>query len=152
MSRWGDRDPDWVDAILDWRWTWLLARLGLVGAYLLGGLTKLFNFQAAVAEQAHFGLQPAWAWAAASIAVELVGPLLILWGRLAWLGAGALGVLTAIATVVASDFWNMQGAARFMAMNTFFEHIGLVAGFVMAALIAEHDTRRHQPLHQGDRP
>ncbi len=134
-------DPRWVDAILDWRWTWLVARVGLTGAYILGGLTKLFDFEGAVAEQAHFGLTPAWLWAAVTIVVELVGPILIISGRLVWLGAGALGVLTAVATVVAADFWTMQGHERFMAMNTFFEHIGLIAGFVMAALIAEHEKR-----------
>lgn len=30
-------DPRWVDAILDWPGTWLLARIGLTGAYILGG-------------------------------------------------------------------------------------------------------------------
>jgi uncharacterized membrane protein YphA (DoxX/SURF4 family) len=147
MRAWIYRDPNWVDAILDWRWTWFLARLGLTGAYILGGFTKLFNFDAAVAEQQHFGLHPASIWAGFTIAVEIIGPILIISGRYAWLGAGALGVLTAVATYVAGDFWNMTGAARFMAMNTFFEHIGLIAGFVMAAMIAEHDTRRHQSLY-----
>jgi hypothetical protein len=52
----GNRDPRWVDAILDWRGTWFLARVGLTGAFLLGGFTKLLNFQRAMAEQAHFGL------------------------------------------------------------------------------------------------
>ncbi len=136
-----DRDPRWVDAILDWRWTWLAARIALTGAYILGGLTKLFDFPGAVAEQAHFGLQPAAVWAALSIAIELIGPALIISGRLVWLGAGALGVLTAIATLVADDFWTKFGHDRFVALNGFFEHIGLIAGFVLAALIAEHAQR-----------
>lgn len=146
MRAWND-NPDWVDVVLDGQWTWFIARLGLVGAYILGGFTKLLNFPAAVAEQEHFGLHPGFVWAVAAIVVELIGPVLILWGRFVWLGAGALGVLTAIATFVSSDFWNMEGTQRFMALNTFFEHVGLIAGFVMAALIAEHDTRRHQPFH-----
>jgi uncharacterized membrane protein YphA (DoxX/SURF4 family) len=141
MLSWADRDPSWVDAILDWRWTWLLARLALVSAYFIGGITKLFNFNAAVAEQQHFGLHPGWIWASFAIAVEIIAPILILSGRFVWLGAGALGVLTAIATYVANDFWNMTGQAHFMAMNTFFEHIGLIAGFVMAALITPHVTK-----------
>jgi uncharacterized membrane protein YphA (DoxX/SURF4 family) len=134
-------DPRWVDAVLDWRWTWFVARTALVGAYIFGGLTKLLDFHAAVAEQEHFGLTPAPLWAAFAIATEIVGPILIISGRFVWLAAGALGVLTAIATYVANDFWNMKGAARIMAANTFFEHIGLIAGFVMAALIAEHAKR-----------
>jgi uncharacterized membrane protein YphA (DoxX/SURF4 family) len=135
-------DPSWVDAILEWRWTWLLARLGLTSAYLLGGIVKFTSFSAAIAEQEHFGFHPGWAWAVAAIAVELIGSLFVITGRLVWLGAGALGVLTAVATFAASPFWTMQGQARFAATNTFFEHLGLIAGFVMVAILAERNERR----------
>jgi uncharacterized membrane protein YphA (DoxX/SURF4 family) len=132
-----DQDPNWVAAILEWRWTWPAARIALTSAYVLGGLMKLADFPAAVAEQEHFGLHPGWLWASAAIFVELFGSALVISGRFAWLGAGALGVLTAIATVAANGFWNMQGPERFVAINGFFEHLGLVAGLVMAALIAD---------------
>ena len=135
------QDPHWVDAILYWRWTWLAARIGLTSAYFLGGLTKLFDFPGAVAEQEHFGLYPGWLLAALTILVELTGPILIVLGRFVWLGAGALGVLTAVAMIAANNFWAMQGPARFVAVNSFFEHIGLIAGCVMAAFIAEHERR-----------
>ena len=141
MTRGDGADPRWVDAILDWRWTWLVARLGLCGAYLIGGVTKLSNFAAAAAEQEHFGLRPGWLWAVATIVVEIGAPLLLIAGRLVWLAAGALGVLTFVAMLAANDFWTMQGGARFAATNAFFEHIGLIAGFVMTALIAEHAQR-----------
>jgi uncharacterized membrane protein YphA (DoxX/SURF4 family) len=135
-------DPRWVDAILDWRWTWLLARVALTGAYILGGLTKLLDFPAAVAEQEHFGLHPGALWAAATIAVELIGPALVISGRWVWLGAGMLGVFTGLAALLANNFWALQGQARFVATNAFFEHIGLIAGFVLAALLAEHARRQ----------
>jgi len=134
-------DPRWVDAILDWRWTWLAARIALTGAFILGGLTKLLDFSGAVAEQEGLGLHPGWLWAGLAIAIELIGPVLIISGRLVWLGAGALGVLTAIATVTANNFWALEGNARFVAADTFFEHISIIAGFIMAALIAERAER-----------
>ena len=140
------RDPRFVDAVLDWRWTGFLARLALVGAYLLGGIVKLFDFPAAVAEQAHFGMHPPGVWAVLTIAIELIGPLLILSGRLVWLGAGMLGVFTVLAAFTANAFWAMQGQERFAATNAFFEHLGLVGGFVLAAMIAEHDQRRMRPF------
>ncbi|WP_226635896.1 DoxX family protein [Novosphingobium profundi] len=137
------RDPRFVDAILDWRPTWFLARLALVGAYLVGGLIKLTDFPSAVAEQAHFGMNPPAVWAALTIAVELIGPILILWGRLVWLGAGMLGVFTLLAAIAANAFWGMEpGPERFAATNAFFEHLGLIGGFVMAALVAERERRR----------
>jgi uncharacterized membrane protein YphA (DoxX/SURF4 family) len=140
----GGGDPRWVDAILNWPITWLVARLGLTSAYLVGGVTKLLDFQAAVAEQQHFGLNPGWLWAAMAIVVELGGSALVISGRYTWFGAGALGVLTAIATFRANNFWVMQGHDRFMAFNSFFEHIGLIAGLIMVALIAEHAKRGAQ--------
>lgn len=129
-------DPAWIDAILAWRGTWLLARVGLVAAYVLGGVVKLTDFPAAVAEQEQFGLHPGALWAAVTIVAELGGSLLVLSGRYVWLGAGALGVLTAVASIVANDFWALEGQARFAAMNSFFEHVGLIAGFAMVAILA----------------
>lgn len=136
--------PPWVASILAWRWTWPLARLALVSAYLIGGFTKLFDFAGAVAEQEHFGLHPGWLWAVLAIIIEIGGSALVVAGRLVWLGAGALGVLTAIVTFVADPFWAMDGHDRFMALNTFFEHVGLIAGLVLAALIAARETPSRQ--------
>lgn len=139
----GRTDPRFVDAILDWPGTWVLARLALVGAYLVGGVTKLLDFHGAVAEQVHFGLSPPTLWAVLTIVVETGAALLLVWGRFVWLAAGALGVFTGLAAIVANNFWVIPpGQARFMAMNAFFEHIGLIAGFVMAALVAKLKQRR----------
>lgn len=135
------REPRFVDAVLDWPPTWFVARLLLVGAYLVGGLAKLADWPGAVAEQAHFGMHPPALWAGITIAVELLGPALILAGRFVWLGAGMLGVFTVLAACLANAFWTMEGAARFAATNAFFEHLGLAGGFVLAALVAEHARR-----------
>jgi uncharacterized membrane protein YphA (DoxX/SURF4 family) len=138
------RDPRWVDAILDWSGTWFVSRVVLTAVFLIGGVTKLLNFPAAVAEQDQLGLHPGAVWAALAIIVELVGPILVISGYFVWLGAGALGVLTAIAAVAAHPFWDLQGPARFMAINYFFEHLALVAGCVLAALLAEHADRERR--------
>ena len=129
--------PRFVGAILAWRPTLLLARLALVSAYLLGGAVKLTDWSGAVAEQAHFGMSPPAFWAALTIAVEIVGPLLILTGRLVWLGAGMLGVFTLLAAFTANAFWTMEGQERFMATNAFFEHVGLIGGFLAVAMLAQ---------------
>ncbi|MBB4612997.1 DoxX family protein [Novosphingobium taihuense] len=140
-----DAEPRLIHAVLDWPPTWFLARLLLVGAYLIGGVVKLADWPAAVAEQAHFGMNPPALWAGLVIAVEIVGPLLILWGRMVWLGAGMLGTFTLLAAFVANAFWTMEGQERFAATNAFFEHVGLVGGFVLAALVAEHARRQRRP-------
>jgi hypothetical protein len=63
MPGWFGQDPAWVSEILHWQWVFFAARLALTSAYLLGGLTKLFNFSAAIKEQEHFGFHPGWLWA-----------------------------------------------------------------------------------------
>lgn len=143
MTALSSRDPRFVDAILEWRWTGFLARLALVGAYLLGGIVKASDWQAAVAEQTHFGMHPPALWAVLTIAIEIIGPLLILSGRFVWLGAGMLGVFTLFAAITANAFWAMPaGQERFMATNAFFEHVGLIGGFVLAALVAKAERHR----------
>ncbi|MGR4865361.1 DoxX family protein [Caulobacter sp. LARHSG274] len=128
--------PRAVEAILDWPPTAHVARLALVGAYLVGAVVKLGDFAGAVAEQTHFGMSPPAFWAVLTIAVEIVGPLLILARRWAWLGAGMLGVFTLLAAFRANAFWAMAaGHDRFMATNAFFEHLGLIGGFVLVAAL-----------------
>ena len=141
MKVFGRDDPAWVDTILDWKWTWLIARTAIVGIFIVSGLMKLLNFADAKVEQEAVGLHPGGFWAALTIAVELIAPALVISGRLVWLGAGALAVFTALTAFLAHAFWTMQGEARFLAMNIFLEHLGLIGGFIMTALVAEHAKR-----------
>ncbi|WBU31939.1 DoxX family protein [Rhodopseudomonas palustris] len=133
-------EPRWVVPILASPLLWHAARFALVSAYLLGGVVKLFDFAAAVAEQERFGLHPGWLWATLAIVVELGGSLLVLADRLVWLGAGALGVLTFVAMLTANAFWSAPAADRWIKANAFFEHFGLIAGFVLLAMLS--DQRR----------
>lgn len=113
------------------RW---LAYLALCAAYLQGGLVKLTDFPGAIAEMAHFGLQPAAAFAVGVIVLELGASVMILIGRMRWLGALALAGFTVLATGMALRFWELPaGMERFGAANSFFEHIGLVGGFLLVA-------------------
>jgi XapX domain-containing protein len=121
-----------------------IALLGLCFAYLQGGLTKLLDFGGAVAEAQHFGLPLAPVVAGATIVVELVGSALVLSGVYRWVGAIALAGFTLIATFVANRFWEIPQPDRFMVENAFFEHLGLVGGFL---LVAWYDLQqRHSQL------
>ncbi len=115
-----------------------IALLGLCAAYLQGGLIKLVDLGGAVAEAQHFGLPFAPAIAGATIVTELVGSALVLSGFHRWLGALALAGFTLIATLVANRFWDIPQPDRFMVENAFFEHLGLVGGFL---LVAWYDLR-----------
>jgi uncharacterized membrane protein YphA (DoxX/SURF4 family) len=135
MLPWLEENPAWVSEILHWPWVLFAARLALASAYLLGGITKLLNFPAAIAEQEGVGLRPGWLFAVLTILVELGGSALVLSGIAVWLGAGALGCLTAVAMLKADKFWTKSGKERMAQANTFFEHLGLIGGFVLIAFI-----------------
>ena len=120
------------------RW---IALLALCAAYLQGGLVKAIDFAGAIAEMHHFGLAPAAPLAVLTIIVEIGASLLILSGIYRWAGALALAGFTLFATFVANRFWEMAPPERFMAANSFFEHIGLIGGFI---LVAWHDLRQPQ--------
>ena len=133
----GSGSPAWVRALLSPPWLGPLVRLALVSAWLIGGIDKALHFDSAVSEQAHFGLHPAALWAALAVAVEIAGSLCVVVRRYTWIGAGGLGVLTVVAMLVANDFWNQAGVARFMALNSFFEHLGLIAALVLATMLGD---------------
>lgn len=124
-------------------WLRWLALLGLCAAYLQGGLQKLWGYDAAVAETAHFGMTPAGPITVAVIVLELGASLAILSGKGRWLGALLLAVFTLAATFIANRFWSVPEAERFGVTNAFFEHLGLVGGFL---LVAWYDLRERTML------
>jgi len=124
------------------RWGQRAALLALCAAYVQGGLVKALDFSGAVAEMAHFGLQPAAPFAAATIALELGASALVISGRARWLGALALATFTVAATLLANRYWLASGGERFALMNAFYEHVGLAGGFLFVAL-QDLGAKRH---------
>lgn len=45
-------------------------------------------------------------------------------------------MLTFVAMLTANAFWLSTGHDRFMAMNAFFEHLGLIGGLVILSICA----------------
>lgn len=128
--------PVLINALLDSRATVFIARVALTLPFWWSGFDKLFHPGAAIAEIQSIGLPPSWTLYVLLLIVQLGGSMAIIANRYAWLGAGALGVFTAIVTYIAHAFWKLDGAARFAEMNVFMEHIALIAGMAFAALHA----------------
>ena len=118
------------------------ARVVLCLPFWWSGLTKLLDFSGGTAEMAALGLEPAWLFNALTIFVQLGGSLLVILNRWTWLGAGALGVFTALATVMAHRFWTLDGIERVRELNTFLEHLAIIAGFVLVAILGVVGVRR----------
>jgi transmembrane protein len=118
----------------------VLARVLLTLPYWWSGLSKIADLTGALGEASHFGLKPAWLVVAVTVLVQLGGSTAVILGRASWLGAGALGVFTALATLIAHPFWTVADPMeRFHALSTFLEHVGLIGGFMLAAILIERD-------------
>jgi transmembrane protein len=134
------RTPGPISLLLRSRVFGVLARVVLTLPYWWSGVTKLADLHGALAEAAHFGLKPAWLVVAATVIVQLGGSLLLILGRIGWLAAGALGVFTALASLIAHPCWTITDPVeRFHALNTFLEHIGMIGGFMLAAILVEQE-------------
>lgn len=127
--------PRPIAAILAWPGTTWLTLIALASPFAISGVGKLSDWPGAVAEAAAMGLGHPTLIAAATIATQLVGSILLLVPRTTWLGAGVLAVFTGIATLIAHAFWTLTGLERVHQMATFFEHVAIVGGFAAAALL-----------------
>lgn len=115
----------------------LAGRIALTFPFWGSGLAKLADFDAAMAEMTRFGLEPPALIAAATIVVQLVGSLLIIVNRLAWLGAGGLGIFTALTIPLVHHFWSItEEPFRTIAFHTATEHVGMIGGLVLASILA----------------
>jgi uncharacterized membrane protein YphA (DoxX/SURF4 family) len=70
------------------------------------------------------------------IVVKIGGSVLVIADSFVWLGAGAPGVFTLQARLIAYPFCSKRGAERNTLLIGFCEHIGLIAGLVLAAMVA----------------
>jgi transmembrane protein len=122
-----------IRALTNSTWFGYLARVVLTFGFWGSGLSKLIDFQGGVAEMAQAGLEPAAAFNIATIITQLVGSALIIFNRWTWLGAGALGVFTALTIPLVHHFWTMEEPFRTMEFYVVMEHITVIGGLMVVA-------------------
>ena len=126
-----------LNTLLQSRVYYTLATALLTYIFWWSGLSKIFDFSGAMAEMEHFGLRPSALFAAATIALQVLGSLAIISAsRWAWLGAGALAVFTLSTIPLAHRFWEMEGMVAFLEKALVQEHISLIGGLAVAAALA----------------
>ncbi len=111
----------------------LAARVLLTFPFWGSGLAKLIDFSGGTAEMAMFGLHPPAAVNALVALTQLTGSALVILNRAAWLGAGALGVFTALTIPLVHHFWSLEGERGIIAFHTATEHVGMIGGLMLAA-------------------
>ncbi len=113
-----------------------IARALLAAVFLYSGQDKLRHWQAGVAEVADLGLPWPRLCAAATIAVQLVGGLLVLSGIGAAFGAAMLAFFTVVATLLGHRFWLLHGDQAKKEFTTSLEHVAIVGGLLLVIVYA----------------
>ncbi len=130
-SSYGNPNP--ISALTGSTWFGYLARTVLTFMFWASGLSKLIDFNAGVAEMAHFGLEPAVAFNIATIITQLGGSILIILNRWTWLGAGALAVFTALTIPLVHHFWTMEEPFKTIEFYVVMEHITVIGALMVVA-------------------
>jgi transmembrane protein len=128
--------PRWINTILSSSLTEFAARVLLTFPFWGSGLAKLLDFTGGMAEMRQFGLEPAWIFNALTVFVQVTGSALIITKRWTWLGAGALGVFTALTIPIVHAFWRLEGERAVTAFHTAGEHVGMIGALILVSILA----------------
>ena len=112
----------------------LLLRVVICGGYFWSGVAKLLHFEGALRE---FSFQYKFRFPrpmlVGNIAIVIIGSVMMVIGWKLWISAAALGLFTFVATLLAYQFWKLEGRERMQQMFTFLEHVSLVGAFLLIA-------------------
>jgi len=99
------------------------------------GIFGLFNFSAIVEEVRVIGLPAEQAVAAATIALQLGGSLLIItnYSGYGWFGAVALALFTLLTIPFGHAFWTFEEPRRTAELHIVLEHMTVAGGLLLAA-------------------
>ena len=109
----------------------LLGRLLLAALFLPSGISKAMGFGAFAASLASKGLPYSEAWAAAAVAIEVLGPIALILGAAPRWTAVALIAFVIMATATTHRYWEFTEAAtrRSQEIN-FYKNGGIVASLL----------------------
>jgi len=109
----------------------LVGRLSMAALFLPSGISKALSFAPFAASLADKGLPYAEAWAAAAVAIEILGPVALILGLLpAWTALLLIAFVVA-ASGLSHRYWEFaDAAARRSQEINFFKNAAIVAGLL----------------------
>lgn len=128
--------PRFINILLGSPALLLTARLVLTFVFWSAGIAKIVDFEANAAEMESLGLTPGWLINTATFTLQIGGSLMIIFNRGAWLATGALSVFTLLTIPIAHPFWAREGEQAFRDMTIAMEHVSLIGGLMMAAILS----------------
>lgn len=116
------------------------ALIGLI--FLVAGIRKLMYFAATAGYFAKLGIPMPEIVLGLTIALEIVGAILLVIGWQTRLVAIVLGVFTLAAAILGHAFWAADAANYQNQLNHFLKNIAMVGGFLLLAIEAGSPARK----------
>lgn len=113
------------------------------------GLAKLIDFGGNAAIMEGFGLTPGWLFNAATLALQIGASLMIILDRGTWLATGALAIFNVLTIPIAHPFWAKAGEQALRDMTVALEHVSVIGGLAVYAIMSRRATWRRRPLTPG---
>ncbi|MBN3803064.1 DoxX family protein [Paraburkholderia sp. Ac-20336] len=129
--------PSFIALVLESPITLVFGRILLTTLFWSAGIFGLFNFSVIVSEMKAVNLPAPVGFAVATIAIQLMGSVLLIgnFNGLGWLGAGALGLFTLLTIPYGHAFWTFPEPRRTEELHIALEHISVAGGMLMAAIL-----------------
>ena len=109
----------------------LLGRLLMAALFLPSGISKALGFSGFAASLATKGLPYPEAWAAAAVAIEVLGPVALILGFLPRWTALLLIAFVVMASGTSHRYWEFtEAAARRAQEISFYKNVGIIAGLL----------------------
>jgi len=108
----------------------LLGRLLVASLFLPSGISKLSNFASFSASLAGKGLPFPEYWAAAAVAIEVLGPIALVVGLFPRWTTVALVAFVIGATATSHRFWEFQEPVRRAQEMNFFKNVAILGGLL----------------------
>lgn len=106
----------------------------LASLFVLGGLNKILTYQNTLDSMVAAGLHPAGLLLPATIALEMIGGLCLMFGRLTGaVAAVALAGFTLVTNVIFHRFWELDGRIAELELSLFFKNVSIAGGLVVLA-------------------
>lgn len=129
--------PAWVSSLLGNRAFQIFARIVLTIPFWLTAVQHGIGWSGWVGTMAHFNLNPPVLFGLLTLATLIAGSVLVIFSdKWAWLGAGALGVFTALTIPIAHAFWTMQGPQAMTEFYTVLEHVAMIGGLMISSSLS----------------
>ena len=113
-----------------------VGRFGLASLFLLGGINKIATFSETAERMESVGLAPALVLLPATIALELIGGVMLAFKiRFAWIAALALATFTLATNLYFHRFWELSGEIRALELSLFFKNVAIAGALAFAASV-----------------